>query len=107
MRVEARQAESGCPSPRPHDGRAALPRQQTVVGRLEASQTMRLFLLDALARELADRAASVGEGHTPQNVVGGHACIRRHEITRSGCPSCARVIRVPRLEGHPQKMASA
>jgi quercetin dioxygenase-like cupin family protein len=41
---------------------------------------MQKFSLDALARELLERAASAGGGHTAQTVVGGHELVLRHTL---------------------------
>jgi quercetin dioxygenase-like cupin family protein len=52
----------------------------TPPGRLDASQDMQKFSLEALGRELLERASAAGGGHTADTVVGGHERVLRQTV---------------------------
>jgi len=48
--------------------------------RLDTSPNMQKFSLEALSRELLERAVAVGGGHTADTVVGGHERVLRQTV---------------------------
>jgi hypothetical protein len=59
---------------------AALRRQSRPRDRLDVPQDMRKFSLEALGRQLLERAGAAGGGHTADTVVGGHERILRQTV---------------------------
>lgn len=49
-------------------------------GRLDTSPNMQKFSLEALSRELLERAVTVGGRHTADTVVGGHERVLRQTV---------------------------
>ena len=52
----------------------------TVYPRLDASDGMQKFSLEALSHELLERAVAAGGGHTAGTVVGGHERVLRQTV---------------------------
>jgi quercetin dioxygenase-like cupin family protein len=59
---------------------ASLRTESRPPGRLDASQDMQKVSLEALGRELLERAVAAGGGHTADTVVGGHERVLRQTV---------------------------
>ena len=83
---------------------AALRMRSRPLSRLAVSQDMQKFSLEALGRQLLERAGAAGGGHSADTVVGGHERILRQTViamvkgavwpsmrtrARRPCTSCA------------------
>lgn len=59
---------------------AALRTRSRPLSRLEVSRDMQKFSLEALGRQLLERAGAAGGGHSADTVVGGHERILRQTV---------------------------